>query len=119
MKKQISIVSILIATSLHAAPIVLTWQDNSDNEDKFVMEGRLPDQTWEEVGVALANLTEMQVETEGYTAWRVKAVNAWGSSGYSNVLQKDIPQAPSNLGPKKAPQYGKYKKYDERAKRDS
>ncbi|MBT8341439.1 MAG: DNRLRE domain-containing protein [Desulfatitalea sp.] len=88
-----------IAQSIPAAPstlvsqvdhfdIQLSWTDNSDNEDAFVVERSIDGGTF---SILVANLAP---NTPGYTdtnlpplhtyAYRVKAVNSLGDSGYSN-----------------------------------
>lgn len=78
----------LTATPVNS--IALAWQDNSDNEDGFLLEYTLdfPGGPWLEVATVSANETSYIHTglTEGLTYhYRVRAFNAQGSSGWSNV----------------------------------
>ncbi len=79
----------LTAQELVAGEIELNWQDNANNEDGFVIER-------EEVGVGsytelitlgadVTTYTDMSVTPSTEYNYRVKAYNATGSSGWSNV----------------------------------
>jgi len=92
------ILAALLAATSHAASVTLEWQDNSDNETAFVMEGRRADGTWEPVSTHPANVVEASVDTDTHDAWRVYAENEWGKSGYTNVLEKGaVPSDPNGL----------------------
>ncbi len=93
--------------------VSLEWEDNSANESSFIIERRDPGALlYHQVGTVGANVTSFS--DDGLTAdtqysYRVKAHNAIGDSGYSNVaaaktLKVEIiwpiltaPAAPSNL----------------------
>ncbi len=93
--------------------VSLEWEDNSANETSFIIERLDPgDLLYHQVGTVGANVTSFT--DDGLTAdtqysYRVKAHNAVGDSGYSNVaavktLKVEIiwplltaPAAPSNL----------------------
>jgi alpha-amylase len=76
--------------SASSEKIVLEWTDNSVNESGFVVERKAGEPgSWE----VLAEVTNLTTEdTEEYTEqteiqYRVKAVNAAGSSSYSNTAK--------------------------------
>jgi hypothetical protein len=67
----------------------VTWTDNSDNEDGFVVEWYVNGYGLESRTTTAANTT---VAYTGYAAgyhnkFRVKAFNAYGDSGWSNWAQ--------------------------------
>jgi hypothetical protein len=76
----------LVATAVSATEIQLTWQDNSTNEEKFLLE-RLSNGTFDQFNMRGANVTSFRVTglTPGtaYT-YRVRAMNVSGSSAYTN-----------------------------------
>lgn len=77
---------------------VLSWSDNSNNENNFVIERcdqvNLSDQktascagTWRSLGTVPANVTQYIDDTaivDHTYLYRVKAINKGGSSGYTN-----------------------------------
>ncbi len=80
-------------TNLRAAPlssteIRLTWQDNADDEDGFVVEILIPPE-WVEIPDQLpAGTRKLIVEgllPASTLSFRVRAVNAFGSSAASNI----------------------------------
>lgn len=77
----------LQAFATSATGIGLTWQDGSANETGFRIEMRTLTGSFVEVGTAVADATSFDVAglaaATGYV-FRVQAVNATGSSGYSN-----------------------------------
>lgn len=87
----------LLPLSLYADPVNFTFRDNSDNEDGFIVEGRLPSGDWEEILILLANVTEFQTEADTHEAWRARAFNAFGVSGTTNEVVKRLPSDPSDL----------------------
>jgi len=79
-------------TNLHAFPVSttaigLTWQDNATDETEYRIEMRTLGGAFTDVGSAPANATSAEIggltPATGYI-FRVKAVNAAGSSPYSN-----------------------------------
>jgi hypothetical protein len=88
---------------------VLTWQDNSANEQSFDIERKaVPCATagtftvLATVGANVVTYTDLAV-TEGATyCYRVDAANTAGKSGYSNTAERlvpfTVPAAPSVLG---------------------
>ena len=85
--------------------VSLSWQDNSTNEDQFVIEVSTPDNlNYTEVGTSIADSESFTVNglnpnTTYY--FRVRASNTSGYSGYSNEMstttEVDPLAAPDNL----------------------
>ncbi|MCP4022608.1 MAG: DNRLRE domain-containing protein [Desulfobacteraceae bacterium] len=84
-----------LASSLLAGAISLSWSDNSDNEESFVLERRTDSDAFIELAVLPAETTAYQDDTVAalhtYT-YRVKAVNSSGDSGYSNEISEYVPE---------------------------
>lgn len=83
--------STLQATAVSTTVIDLDWQDNSNNETSFVVQGRAPGQAFHDLGSVTAHsgtgstgatITGLMPGTP-YT-FRVRASNANGDSPYSN-----------------------------------
>ena len=77
------------ATANGWAEILLTWTDNSSNEDGFKIERRPSGGTFTEVATTGPNVTSF-TEENGLTAnstyeYRVRAYNVAGNSGYTGV----------------------------------
>ena len=101
-----------VPTNLVATPsptslqISLTWMDNSGNETSFVVE-RSPNgtDTWTQIGTPIVNATSFTDTTAGLSVgtvyyYRVRATDALGDSGNSNVANATTaspPAAPTNL----------------------
>ncbi len=83
----------------------LTWSDNSNNEDNFVVERQVGSGTaWTVLATLAANSAahqDLAVPTGVTLFYRVKAVNSGGASAYSDtamvVIPAAKPAAPSNL----------------------
>ncbi|HEC07663.1 MAG TPA: metallophosphoesterase [Thiolapillus brandeum] len=80
----------LTATAGGPDRIDLSWHDNADNEDAFVLERSLDKQIWTETASLSANSTghtdtPLSQATTYY--YRVKARNPAGDSGYSNTAR--------------------------------
>ena len=74
-----------------AGLIVLSWQDNANDEDSYLVERSTEGDSgpWAVIATLPADTTEYSDFSlaNGITYWyRVAAVNAAGSSGYSNVV---------------------------------
>lgn len=72
------------------AALTLHWQDNSNNEEAFVVEIRIggQGQLWEQEAIVPANVTEYPLvfyNTRRH-CYRVRAYNQVGESGASNVV---------------------------------
>ena len=99
--------SSLLATAISSSKINLSWADNSDNEDNFIIERSLNGTSnWTQITSLTAESTTysntgLSSNTTYY--YRVKAVNATGSSNWSNTAnattneEATIPSAPSSL----------------------
>ncbi|MGA2138961.1 MAG: fibronectin type III domain-containing protein [Verrucomicrobiia bacterium] len=98
----------LTATTVSSNQINLSWTDNANNEDGFMIE-RAPDSggspgTWAQIATVSANVTNYSDAglTPLTTYWyRVRAHNAGGNSDYSDPASATTlplpPQAPSGL----------------------
>lgn len=76
------------ATTISATEIKLTWNDNSDSEDNFVVERSTDGTSWSVLETLGANITNYS--NTGLTAgtryyYRVMAKNSVWSSEYSNI----------------------------------
>ncbi len=77
----------LVPECATAAQLTLTWSDNASNETSYRIERKIGSGSYSEIAV-------LPVDTETYTdinlagstnyCYRVRALNAAGSSGYSN-----------------------------------
>jgi hypothetical protein len=106
MKTLITI--ILLASSIYAAPLDMTWNDNSDNEKGFIIERRVgPDtEPFEQIGNVIADstaFTDPDAPLQSVITYRVYAFNDYGNSGYSNEAQilTYVPNKPDGLQFKK------------------
>jgi hypothetical protein len=102
----------LVAVAATPYQINLAWQDNSNNEDEFVIE-RAPSASGPFVGIATvsADVTAYQdygLTSKTYYCYRIKADNSGGDSAYSNIAMvatmkdyndwlKDISRTPISL----------------------
>ena len=79
----------LSASALSSSQILLTWQDNSDDEEGFKIE-RDEGAGFQEIATVPANQTsyldENLTPATTYT-YQIKAYNSAGESGYSNTAQ--------------------------------
>ncbi|MGE0571980.1 MAG: fibronectin type III domain-containing protein [Dehalococcoidia bacterium] len=93
----------LVATTISAAEIRLTWQDNADDEQNYRIERSTDGTTFTDAGVVTANVTTWS--NTGLTAqttcfYRVRATAGAAASAYSNTATAttgSAPIAPSNL----------------------
>ncbi len=95
----------LAATSMSNSRIDLSWQDNANDEEVFIIERKATATgAYTEIATAGANMTSYS--STGLTAntkyfYRVLAYNAGGNSSYSNEASATtlpgIPKAPSSL----------------------
>ncbi len=84
----------LVATATSSTTVQLTWQDRSSNEVKFYIEEKFGSGRFKVVAFAAANATTATISglTPGTPYWfRVRAWNAKGYSGYSNVANVTTP----------------------------
>ncbi len=100
-----------LTVSLSDNKLTFNWNDNSDNEDWFVIEQQKSgDSTWRPVAYPGAGQTDLVVKCDDPNfnlepnttyQYRIKAVNAFGSSVYAvnagNITTPGFPAAPANL----------------------
>ncbi len=81
--------SVFVAACGGQAQITLSWNDNSSNEDGFKIERSIDAAAYAQIATVGANIETYQdtlvVDNQTYT-YRVRAYNAYGDSGYSNVV---------------------------------
>jgi hypothetical protein len=67
--------------------VALHWQDNSDNEEHFVVEHHTANETFTQIGETDENATSYtaQLDNSVTNYYRVYAKNSGGNSDYSNV----------------------------------
>ncbi len=97
----------LTATAVTYTSVNLTWTDNSDNENGFMIERKIGSSSFTELATTLVNDSDYidnSVSASTTYTYRVKAFNNDGESGYSNTatvmttaLPVTEPTAPSNL----------------------
>lgn len=84
----------LTAVAVSKSQINLAWQDNSSNEDNFVIERKTGTGSFSVIATVAANTTTFNNtglnKNTTYT-YRVKAVNASGESAYSNEASAKTP----------------------------
>jgi len=92
----------LTAAPLSTAEIALDWQDNSNNETDFVVEAKHLAGSFVAIGTVPANSTGAVVEdlspATGYV-FRVRAINAQGTSASSNEAQASTNALPGPCFP--------------------
>lgn len=74
--------------------VYLDWQDNSDNETGFEIERSTDGENfsyYDSIGLNYSFYYDWGVSYGNIYYYRVKAVNGWGSSSYSNVEMVEIP----------------------------
>lgn len=93
-----TLVALSLCSLASADAILLTWPDLSENEDGFEMRGRLETGEWEVIGKTPRNTNQLEVDSAAHVAWQVFAFNVFGYSlEGSNVLERDLPNAPGTL----------------------
>ena len=100
--KKLLLPFIFLGSVLNAADLRLEWQDNSDNEDGFEIERKVGDGEFDFLNGTGPNensYIDTDVPTGVRLTYRVRAVNQYGSSGYSNEATEITvgPVAPSDL----------------------
>jgi len=79
---------------LLVADVVLTWTDNSEHEDGFVLQHRLSGGAWSTVATPASNETSYTHEDQesGTHQYRIKATSSsLGDSEWSNIAEIVIP----------------------------
>lgn len=94
------------AITLGVPPIIyvsLSWDDNSNNEDGFIIERKIENSSFEVIDSVGSNITSYEdwdlSDSTTYT-YRVAAYNLGSNSGYSNEFEITTPTrlaAPTNL----------------------
>jgi len=95
--------SALTATAVSSSQINLSWMDNSNNEDGFVIERSTDGTSFTQIGTAAAQATggiDTALAASTTYHYRVRAFNAAGSSPNSNTasattLQPPLPPPPA------------------------
>ncbi len=94
--------SSLAANDISDSEIDLIWQDNSSNETHFVLEKSLDGVSgWGVVVTTAPNVTSYSdtgLSSSTLYYYRVKAINAFGSSQYSNIASTTTAVSPPNAG---------------------
>ena len=70
-------------------PVILNWRDNSTDETGFVLERSRDGVAFTTLQTLGANVitTSDPNPPRGYLYYRIRAYNAWGSSGFSSVVR--------------------------------
>jgi hypothetical protein len=94
MKRFHLILFAALVSASTAANLTLNWNDNSNNEDGFLIERSLDGTTFGTIGDVPADVTtyedaDLAPQTEYF--YRVRAYNTFGNSGYSNVASGTTP----------------------------
>jgi len=73
--------------------VTLSWQDNSNNEENFIIEHHTAGNSFVEIGQTQANVNSYNTQLDNSVTnyYRVYAKNSEGNSGYSNVALYTIP----------------------------
>ncbi|WMN06651.1 fibronectin type III domain-containing protein [Marivirga arenosa] len=85
--------------------VQLNWTDNSDDEDEFIIERKVGDESdfslLETLSTDATTFTDEDVAINVTHSYRIYAKNVFGNSEYSNVEQivviPAVPEAPDNL----------------------
>jgi len=79
--------------------VLLTWQDNFNNEDGFVVQKKNGDTTSSKsffsidtLGANVITYTDTNFMIDTIYSYRVNAFNIYGLSGYSNIVTITVPQ---------------------------
>ncbi len=100
LKYRFNVLFLLVIFTFLTAPVFaatvdirLTWQDNSNNEEHFVIEHRTGNGSFTQIAQTAANASsyDTQIDNSVTNYYRVYAKNSAGSSGYSNVALFTIP----------------------------
>jgi len=89
-------------TTLFGADLVLTWQDNSDNEDGFEVWRKVNDEQWELIAATnpdTPTFNDALIPIGALLHYRVRAWNQFGESAFTNEVMIGTfpPAAPSGL----------------------
>jgi len=92
----------LIATTNTASKIVLTWQDNSNNETYFRIQRSLDGTTYTDLASTSTNVTtytDTTVVAGTLYYYRVRSANPAGTSAFTNVVSITAPGGTTNAAP--------------------
>ena len=89
-------------TTLFGADLVLTWDDNSNNEDGFEVYRKQNQGEWLLIGATNSDdsqFVDHVVPVGTMLSYRVRAWNQFGQSDYTNIVSVNTfpPAAPSGL----------------------
>lgn len=88
--KSVNAPSNLVATRIGRTAVQLTWTDNSDNEDSFVVERMATGSDFYPAVFALTDVTSavdsMGIRTDSTYRYRVRAIKYINTSAYSNIV---------------------------------
>ncbi len=97
----------LAASSVSTTSVTLSWTDNSTTATGYVVERQTGTGSFAQVGPTLpgnsTSFTDTTVAANTTYGYRVKAVNASGSSAYSATVQVTTPKPPYNRTENTAP----------------
>jgi hypothetical protein len=85
----------LTAVPVSRTQITLTWLDNADNETGFTIERSTNGTTWSPIATVGANIRTFSntgLRTGIVYSYRVRAINAWGSSAFTQVVSSRTTQ---------------------------
>lgn len=88
----------LAATATSGTQVQLTWTDNATNETGFQIERSTGGTTFAQVatvGMGVTSYLDPGLNTGAQYFYRIRAANAGGTSGYSNVAPVTTPVPPS------------------------
>ena len=102
MKKLFAAI-MFTTTTLIGADLVLTWTDNSSNEDGFEVWRQQNGGEWLLIAATNADdstFTDGVIPVGTTLSYRVRAWNQFGESNYTNIVSVNTfpPAAPSSLG---------------------
>ncbi len=91
-----------VSAAAHTAlnQIIITWQDNSDNEDGFRIERRLSFYPFEQIAVVSEGMTEytdISLDWDTEYDYRIAAYNSYGNSTYSDEASATTPPAGGDI----------------------
>ena len=93
----------LAVTAISSSKVELTWEDNSDDENGFIIERKKSDGSYLQiatVGKNDTNYTNTGLSSDTKYSYRVRAYNSTGNSAYSNevsITTGYVPAPPSSL----------------------
>lgn len=94
--------TLLLTTSIYAADLTLTWQDNSNNEAGFEVWRKVNNENWKLIAgtnADTATFNDAVIPIGAILHYRVRAWNQFGESEFTNevMIGTNPPAAPSGL----------------------